>query len=151
MFKWSADEFIASKQQEKADKLLEEICEHCVPQYSKDIEGLFEKVTFSYLEEFCSLVRNEFNERIIIAVIPRESSIYSAQRDLKRGFDALGKSWQDPLPYIEHSFPEDYVVPHGEDFRHCYFFFLTQYHEFEASEECVKHYLSRINRLKAFL
>lgn len=151
MFRYSLDSFIASKQQEEADKLIYELCENCEPRYSKKIEALFDKVTFGYLEEFHSLVKQISKEKIVIAAIPRNSILYSAQRDIKRGFEALDKSWKDPIPYIEHSFAEDYNCPHGDSFRHCFFFFFTQYHEFEASEECVAYHLKRINQLKAFL
>lgn len=151
MFRYSLDSFIASKQQEEADELIDKLCESCNLQYSKKIESLFDKVTFGYLEEFHSIVKQTTKERIIIAAVPRNSIVYSAQRDIKRGFDALDKSWKDPIPYIEHSFAEDYNCPHGDSFRHCFFFFFTQYHEFEASEECVAYHLKRINQLKAFL
>jgi hypothetical protein len=152
MFKWCSDEFIAPIQQERADKLLEEMCAHCIPEYSNDIDTLFEKVTtYSYLEDFHELIKNEFNEKIVMAAIPYDSGIYSAESSLKLGFTALDKSWKDPLPYVEHSFPADYVLPYSESFRHCFFFFFTQYHEFKGSEDCVKYYLSRVNRLKAFL
>lgn len=151
MFRYSLDSFIASKQQEEADKLLYDLSESCEFRYSKTIESLFEKVTYGYLEEFYKLVKETANERIIIAAVPRNGILWSAQRDLKRGFDALEKPWKDPLPYIEHSFAEDYNCPHGDSFRHCFFFFFTKYHEFEASEECVAYYLKRINQLKAFL
>lgn len=151
MFRFSKDEYIASKQQEEVDKLIDEICASASIQYSKDIDEMFKGVTYGYLEEFTKLVRNEFNEKITIVAIPRGSLLHMAQRDLKMGFEALDKSWKDPLPYIEHSFAEDYVCPHGPQFIHCFFFFFTQYHTFEGSEECVKYYLERINKLKAFL
>jgi len=151
MFEWSIDEFIASKQREQADTLLDEICAVCSPQYSDEIDKLFGKVTYSYLEDFHKLVKDEFKEKICIAAIPRVSSSFAAHRDLKCGFNALDKSWKDPLPYVEHSFSEDYVISHGKSFQHCYFFFFTQYHEFKASEECVTYYLKRVNKLKAFL
>ncbi len=150
MFKYSIDEFIASKQQEQADKLLDEMSSCCELRYSKDIEDLFNKVTFEYLEQFVKVVKLD-KESIIIPAIPRNSSGYRAKMDLKKAFDLLEKSWLDPLPYIEYSFPEDYHVPHGESYRHCYFVFVTKYREFKASEECVKHYLSRVNNLKVFL
>lgn len=150
MFKYSIDEFITSKQQEEADKLLDEMSSCCELRYSKDIDDLFGKATFEFLNEFVKLVKLD-KEIIIIPAIPRNSSGYRAKMDLKKAFDALQKSWLDPLPYIEHSFSQSYNVPHGENFRHCYFVFVTKYREFEASEECVKYYLSRVNNLKAFL
>src|SRR5271163_3066411 len=111
MFKYSIDEFIASKQQESADKLFDEISSCCELRYSKDIEELFNKVTFEYLEQFVKVVKLD-KETIVIPAIARNSSAYHAKMDLKKAFDALEKSWLDPLPYIEHSFPEDYHVPH---------------------------------------
>ena len=150
MFKYSIDEFIASKQQEEADKLFDEMASCCELRYSKDIDDLFDKITFEYLDDFVKLIRLD-KEIILIPAIPRNSSGYTAKRDLKRAFDILEKSWSDPLPYIEHSFPQSYNVPHGENYRHCYFVFVTKYREFEASEECVKYYLSRLNKLKVFL
>lgn len=151
MFRYSIDSFIASKQQEDADKLIFDLCEKVNLEYSKKIEPLFERVTFQYLEEFHQIIKQSTNERIIIAAVPRTSSLWSAQQDMKRAFEALDKSWKDPIPYIEHSFAEDYECPHGDSFKHCFFFFFTKYHEFEASEQCVEYYLKRVNQLKAFL
>ncbi len=151
MFRYSSDSFIASKQREEADKLIEELCNSCNLQYSKPIEELFDRVTFAYLEEFHALVKQTMNEKIVIACVPRNTLLYNAQQDIKKGLEVLQKPWGDAIPYIEHSFAEDYNCPHGDSFRHCFFFFFTKYHEFEASEECVKYYLKRVNQLKAFL
>jgi hypothetical protein len=151
MFKYSSDSYIASTQQEKADRLIDELCGSYNLQYSKDIEALFDKATFAYLEEFHKLVKQTMNEKIVIACVPRSSILYTAQQDIKKGLEALEKPYGDGIPYIEHSFAEDYNCPHGDSFRHCFFFFFTKYHEFEASEECVKYYLKRVNQLKAFL
>jgi hypothetical protein len=108
MFKYSLDEFIAGKQREQADELFDELTNHSDLRYSESIEKLFDKVTYDYLEDFVRLVERDRRERIIIAAVPRTSIAYAAERDLKRGYDKLEKPWTDPIPYIEHSFPEEY-------------------------------------------
>lgn len=151
MFRYSIDPLIFSKQKEEADNLLVEMKKHGDFQFSTEIEALFEKVTFDYLEEFVRLVREEMKEKIIIVAIPRQHGALLAKMDLDIGYTKSGRQQWDLIPYIEHSYPEDYVCPHGENWMHCYFFFFTQYSEFKDAEKCVTKYLSRLNRLKAFL
>jgi hypothetical protein len=154
MFRYSKDELIASKQQEEAVKLLDEIKASCTLEYSSLLEEEFNKskMTYDFMEDFAKLTQRH-NEPIIFVVVPRNHSAYHSKMDLKRGFDKLDKPWSDPIPYIEYSFPEEYSArcPHGADYMHCYFFFMTKYHEAKGSEDCVKYYLNKVNQLRVFL
>jgi hypothetical protein len=154
MFRYSLDSFIASKQKEEADKVFESLGEKCTLIHSELLDTIFtnNRITYDYLESFVNIIKETKGEKITMVVIPRNSMSYRALRDMKYGFEAIDKSWRDPIPYIEHSFPEDYADrnPHGPDWMHCYICFFTKYHQASASEECVAYYLSKVNSMKAF-
>lgn len=152
MFRYSIDEFIASKQQEKAVILLNEISKHSVLEHNFEIESLFDQHMRSYelLEELPKLAL-QFGERIVMPIITRDSSEYHAKMDLKRSYDKLGKSWQDTIPYIEFSFPEDYKCAYGDAFMNVYLFFFTVHRDGKVAGDSVIHYLKKLSNLKAFL
>lgn len=152
MFRYSIDEYIAAKQKEKADKVIEELQGKAKLVFSPEIDTFLNErqTTYSYLED-TSRVSKECNDRIIIVAIPRNNNYGGALFDLRQGFLLSGKSWKDTIPYTMHSFPDDYACPHGEEHRHVYLLFFTKYHEYEGSRDCILHYLNKLDKLKAFV
>lgn len=150
MFRYD-DDLHSVNEYKMARELLDELNKNGDYQYSEEIDKLFSKVTYQYLEDFVKLVREGQDEKIIIVAIPRNHSARYAQMDLDIAYSKTQKEKWVPIPYVEHSFPKDYECPHGIDWMHCYFFFFTPYPEFKDAEKCVTQYLSRLNRLKAFL
>ena len=150
MFRYK-DDGLSIDEYRQARNLLYEFNKHGDYQYSQEIEKLFDKVTYQYLEDFVKLIREGQNERIIIVAIPRNHDARYGKMDLDIAYSKTQRQQWDEVPYIEHSFSEDYECPHGIDWMHCYFFFFTPYSEFKDAEGCVTQYLSRLNRLKAFL
>ncbi len=152
MFRYSVDEFIASKQQEKALILLEDLMKHAVLEHSPEIEKFFDEHVRSYdfLEELPSL-SEKLGHPIVMVAIPWDSYSHRAQMDFKRAYDKLDKSWKDTVPFIEFSFPRDYNCKHGAEFMNVYIFFFNKFKQFEGSRDCTLYYLNKLNNLKAFL
>src|ERR1700728_870739 len=144
MFRYK-DDLLSCDEYRQARDLLDELNKHGDYQYSQEIEKLFGKVTYQYLEDFVKLVREGQQQRIIIVAIPRNHDARLSKMDLDLGYSKMGRRQWDTLPYIEHSFPEDYECPHGDSWMHCYFFFFTEYAEFKDAENCVTQYLNRLN------
>jgi hypothetical protein len=152
MFRYSHDEFIASKQREQGYDLFEKLIKQATFEHSPEIEKIFDEQIRSYalIEKLFKMSR-QFDHPIVMPIITRDSAEYSAMMDLKRGFNSLNKSWFDVIPYIEFSFPEDYNCPYGESFKHVFIFFFTQFKEFDGARDCVLYYLQKLLNLKAFL
>lgn len=152
MFRFSKDEYIASKQREQGNDLFEKLIKKATFEHSPEIEKIFDKEVRSYalIEELFKL-SVKFDHPIVMPIITRDDSEYHAMMDIKKGFDSLHKSWFDVVPYIEFSFPDDYKCPHGDSFKHVFIFFFTQFKEFEGARDCVLHYLQRLTNLKVFL
>lgn len=152
MFRYSIDEFIASKQKEKSLGLLEELMKHSVLEHCPQIEKFFDENVRSYefLEELPDIC-NKNDHPIVMPCIPRDGSEYHAKMELKVGYDKLLKSWRDPIPFIEFSFPENYKCKHGDEYKHVYIFFFTQFKGFDGARDGTLYYLNKLNNLKAFL
>lgn len=152
MFRYSKDEFIASKQREAALILLEDVTKHSILEHSPKIEVLFDDYVKSieFIEELVK-ISGKNNHPITIPVIPWNSSDWQAKRDLKTAYDKTGRSWQDTIPFIEFSFPEDYCNPHGPNYTHVYLTFFTPFKSFDGAEECTIYYLNKLSKLKAFI
>jgi hypothetical protein len=152
MFRFSKDEYVASKQYEKSSELLEKLTQTITMEHSPIIEEVFDKRVRSYeiLTELNKLsVQADYP--IVMPAIPYDHTAPLAKRDFKIAFDKLNKPWNSTIPFIEFSFPEDYICNHGESFRHVYFFFFTPFHDFDEAEHCVLRYLNKLDRLKAFI
>jgi hypothetical protein len=152
MFKFSKDEFIASKCQEKAVTLLESLLKHSVVEHCPEIEKFFDDnvKTYEFLEELPRL-SIQHDHPIIMPCIPYNDSDYHAKMELKVGYDKLLKSWKDPIPFVEFSFPEDYQCKHGNEYKHVYIFFFTKFTKFDGARDCTLYYLNKLNNLKVFL
>lgn len=152
MFRYSIDSFIASKQKEKALTLLEELMKYSTLKHCPEIEAEFDKNvrTYALLEELPPL-SIQFDHPIVMPVIPWDHGGHSAKMDLKKAYDKLIKSWRDPIPFIEFSFPNDYKCPHGESYKHVYIFFMTEYKNYDEAKDSVLFYLQKLNKLKVFL
>jgi hypothetical protein len=132
--------------------LLEEIMKHSVVEHCPEIEEFFDKNIRSYelLEELPGLAKSH-EQSIVMPCIPYNDMEFRAKKELKVAYDKLNKSWKDPIPFIEFSFPKDYKCKHGEDYRHVYIFFFTNYTKLDGAQECTLYYLNKLNSLKAFL
>lgn len=152
MFRFSKDEFIASRANEKAITLLENLLKHSVVEHCPEIEKFFDDnvKTYEYLEELPGISKKQ-GHPIVMPCIPYNSSDYHAKMELKVGYDALTKSWKDPIPFIEFSFPEDYKCKHGDEYKHVYIFFFTQFTKFDGARDCTLYYLNKLQNLKVFL
>jgi hypothetical protein len=154
MFRYSLDELIASKQKEDAAKLLTGMGQKCQLQHSPEIEDLLQECrvdSYWYLEGVHQLASDRKEEIVITTIFRDNNSIEQVQWDLKRGFDKLDKSWKEPLPYVECSFPESYVSPHGAKSCNVFILFFTKYHDYEGSRDCIIHYLRKFYNLRAFI
>src|SRR5574339_261092 len=143
MFRFSKDEFIASKHQEKALALLEDLMKHAVLEHCPELEEFCDQNVRSYefLEELPGLARKH-NQPIIMVCIPWNASDYRAKMDLKEAYDKLEKSWKDPIPFVEFSFPSDYNCKHGLDYKHVYIFFFTKFNKLDGAKEASLYYLN---------
>jgi hypothetical protein len=153
MFRYSIDSYIAFEQEEAAKKLIEGLAKKCTMQISPELEKAFDdcKVnSYSYLEAVQQMAMKCGEEMVIVAIRRDNHAADSAQWDLKKGFDKLAKSWKDTVPYIEHSFNEDYQCPYGPMMMHAFFFFFTKYHDYEGSRDCMLYYLNKFYNLRAF-
>lgn len=153
MFKYSVDALIASKQQEKAELLLKDLKKHINLNYSNTIQELFNKnvKSYEYLTEL-NKISSIKNDNIYMVCIPMNHTDWAAKNDFKRAFDKLDKkSWWDGIPYIEFAFPEDYVSTFGESYNNIYIGFITKFKEFNAVEDCVIHYVNKLNKLILFM
>jgi hypothetical protein len=152
MFRFSSDEFIASKAQEKALVLLEDLMKHSVLEHCPEIEEFFDKNIRSYeLLEELPKISIKHDNAIVMPCVPPTSSDYHAKMELKVGYDKLHKSWKETVPFIEFSFPLDYNCKHGQEYKHVYIFFFTQFKTFEGARDCTLYYLNKLNNLKVFL
>ena len=152
MFKFSNDEFIASKQREQSLTLLEELMKSSILEHSPEIENFFDTHvrTYEILEELPNLGRQQ-KQPIIMVCIPWNASEWHAKMDLEEAYEKLKKSWKDTIPFIEFSFPSDYNCKHGQDYKHVYIFFFSKFNTLEGSRDCFLYYLNKLNNLKAFL
>lgn len=153
MFRYSIDAYIADEQKKDAKQLIDGIGKKCIIQMSPELEQAFDdyKVnSYSYLESVQSVANQCGEEMVIVACRRSNYSADQAQFQLKIGFDKLNKSWRDPLPYIEHSFGEEYNCPYGLNLKHAFFFFFTKYRDYEGSRDCMLHYLHKFYNLRAF-
>lgn len=151
MFRYSDDELIAGKQKEEATKLITDLSKKCVLVHSPELEKAFTdfKITYEFLHGVKEVADGR-HENLVIIAIKRNHTADGAQWDLKKGFDKLEKSWKDPIPYIEHSFKEDYKSEYGDSMNHAFFFFFTKYHDYEGSRDCMLYYLEKFYNLRAF-
>lgn len=151
MFRLSKDDFIASKQREQADTLYQNILKKSSLIYSSQIESLFDKhvKSFSFVEELVKISGND-GHPITIPFVPWDSSEYQALRDLKIAYTKANRSWDDSIPFIEFSFPEEYDNPHGHYYTHNFVGFFTPFSNLDGAEECVIYYLKKLIKLKAF-
>lgn len=152
MFRYSNDEFIAGKQLEEATTLLIEMSKISSLEYCPEIEDeIPKKISYPYFTEFVKMVKN-CGDRIALPFIPRTRKNYDhATKDLYLALDACNKSKKDIIPYIELSFPSDYKCPHGDEYKHTFVFFVTNYVTFEESRDISVHYLKKFNNLKVFV
>lgn len=153
MFRYSLDTYIANEQEKGADQLIKDLSLKCVIEMSPELDDAFSdfKVnSYSYLEGV-QQVAEQCNEQLVIVAVRRDNNSASqVQWDLKKGFDKLGKSWKDTVPYVEYSFDEEYDCPYGEMMKHAFFFFFTKYHDYEGSRDCMLYYLNKFYNLRAF-
>lgn len=152
MFRFSDDEFLAKKQQEKATSLLEEILKYSAVEHCPEIEKFFDSYVKSYefLEELPNIFRQQ-NSIISMSCVPYDCEVWRAKMDLQVAYDKTNKSCKDTIPFIEFSFPKDYECKHGESYMHVFIFFSTDSKQFEESRDRVLHYLNKLNKLKVFL
>jgi len=80
MFRFSKDDFIASKCQEKATALLEDLLKHSVVEHCPEIEKFFDEnvKTYEFLEELPGL-SIKHDHPIVMPCIPYNSSDYHAE------------------------------------------------------------------------
>lgn len=151
MFRYK-DDFLANKQQESGTELLESLMKKSYLVHSPEIEALFDEHVRSYefIEELPKLSMLSDN-RIVVPVIPRNSKLWMAERDLDMGYGKLNRQKSDMIPFIEFSFPEDYDCKHGEHYKHVYLFFFTRFSQFEEARDCVMYHFTKLNNLKVFL
>lgn len=153
MFRFSDDEFLANKQKEEATFLLESLSKYFIIKHSPEIEKFFDDNVKSYefLEELPKLSRIN-NDIIVVPCMPHNYNDEWARMNLGECYQELSYSWKDVVvPFIEFSLPENYKCKHGDAYKHAYFFFLTKFVKFEDTQDCVLHYLNKLNKLKAFL
>lgn len=153
MFKFSIDEFIASKQRENADKLIIDLYDKCVPHHSPEIEQVIEECKIDSYDAWVEIngltVKGNQKRELVIVGLAHDYTADQSQWDLKQAFDKLDKPWKDPIPYIEHTFTDP--KPHGERMKHAFLFFFTPYHEYEASRDCTIYHIKKFHNLRAFL
>lgn len=156
MFRFSEDKFAANKQKEIAISLLENLLKYFTIEHSSEIEKFFDDnvKTYEFLEEL-PRISEKHDDIIIMPCIPHNHDAASARMDLGEAYKKISKSkflWKDiTVPFIEFSFPTDYKCKHGDNWMHVYILFLTKFEKFEDTQDCVLHYLHKLNNLKAFL
>jgi len=155
MFRFSDDEFFVNKQKEIATSLLENLLKYFTIEHSPKIEKFFDDnvKTYEFLEELPNLSKKQ-NDPIIMPCITHVHNEVNARVDIGDACKKLFPSrlWKEiTIPFIEFSFPPDYDCKHGDSYKHIYIFFLTKFENFEETQDCVLHYLNKLNNLKAFL
>jgi len=154
MFKFSADEFLASKKQEKADELLDELRKEYKFEYSTLIDNLFTLADVNSFQSLTNIVKlfTSDNQKLQLVALSYQHNYHHAMLDLQDEINALGMSKETmTIPYISWSFPDDYENPHGPEFQHVFFFFLTKYKEFKVAEECIAYYVDKFDRIGEFI
>ena len=154
MFKFSQDELIASKQQEKADKLLEDLGKEYKFEYSQLIDNLFILANVESFQSIINMVKlwTADNQKLQLLVLSYDHILLHAIDDLQIQINSLNMSKETmTIPYISLSFPPDYDNPHGPDFQHVFLFFVTKYKEFKVAEECIAYYVDKFDRIGEFV
>jgi hypothetical protein len=151
MFRFN-DEFIANKQKEKTAELLEGLLKNFNIEHSSEIEKFFDAniKDYDFVEGIPALARTQ-DQLVRMLFIESNSNANSAKIELRAVYDNLTKSLKDPIPFIEFSFPSRYKCKHGENYKHVYVFFITNFKTFDESQDSVLYYLNRMNNLKVFL